>query len=142
MAEDYKASRICCPKLVEARIRMIALSAAIRYKKKTWNSGGFPLNADNRIEIKDEEDLFNYLKDNGPLYAAYYWTEKEQDGKITNHGHIVIVTGMDLANGLVYTNNPHGVKGIQTFEDFLNCFATSGDTNLLKCERIDIYTIK
>ena len=37
---------------------------------------------------------------------------------------MVIVTGVDLNEGIIYTNNPWGVQGRQTFEEFQDCFAT------------------
>ena len=62
-------------------------------------------------------DLYNILLDKGPGYAAY-------GIPFTTKGHIVLVTGVDLENNLVYTNNPWGEKGVQSFIAFYNGFYT------------------
>ena len=43
--------------------------------------------------------------------------------------HYVVVTGVDVNNNIVYTNNPWGYKGEQTFEDFLNGFYTGNGSD-------------
>ena len=35
---------------------------------------------------------------------------------------ILYVTGVDISKKLVYTNNPWGAKGVQTFAEFNNGF--------------------
>lgn len=39
-------------------------------------------------------------------------------------GHIVVVTGADVYWDNVYTNNPWGNRGKQSYEEFLNGFDT------------------
>lgn len=36
---------------------------------------------------------------------------------------MVVVTRVNLYSGIVYTNNPHGVAGQQTYGQFLNGYA-------------------
>ena len=64
-------------------------------------------------------DLQKLLIDQGPVYAAY---------KIpyTFDGHIVLVTGVDTQRNLVYTNNPWGIRGVQTFDVFCNEYVHRG----------------
>ncbi len=61
--------------------------------------------------------MFQILLNNGPIYAAYTipWTTT---------GHIVLVTGVDIGKDIVYTNNPWGVKGQQSFQEFCEGFAS------------------
>jgi hypothetical protein len=57
------------------------------------------------------EKLYKKLE-KGPVYAYY---------KGTNRSHVVVVTGMDLDNNIVYTNNPqYGEEGKQSFTEFMN----------------------
>ena len=61
------------------------------------------------------EDIFRMLLRYGPLYANY-------NGK--KSGHSVVVTGVDLAKGLIYTNNSNGSHyGVQTYYEFLDTYA-------------------
>ncbi len=49
------------------------------------------------------------LKESGPLYTVYS----------NNHsGHAVVITGCDSVKNIVYTNNPWGVSGYQSWSDF------------------------
>ena len=67
------------------------------------------------VTISSIEDLYNTLQDNGPVYAYYPGTDSS---------HLVVVTGVNLYSGIVYTNNPWGNCGEQTFEEFQNGYAT------------------
>lgn len=60
------------------------------------------------------------LKEYGPLYAYY---------RKGNEAHYVVVTGANVVKNTVYTNNPWGYKGEQTFEDFLIGFYTGNDSD-------------
>ena len=60
-------------------------------------------------------ELYNILIENGPVYA-YYRSDKEKDPD----AHYIIVTGVDVNNNIVYTNNPWGISGKQTFKQFQN----------------------
>ena len=62
--------------------------------------------------------IYNLLRLHGPLYAYY------NDGK--GSAHLVVVTGVDVINNIVYTNNPWGIKGAQSFSDFKKGFVGNG----------------
>ena len=49
---------------------------------------------------------------NGPIYVWYGVPD----------GHWIVATGVNLTNGNVYSNNPWGVSGAQTYNQFLNGF--------------------
>ena len=63
---------------------------------------------------------FTMLIDGGPIYAFYRIpnTTKGEDA------HYIVVTGVDVNNNIVYTNNPWGAQGAQTFEEFIGGVAT------------------
>ena len=56
------------------------------------------------------------MLENGPIYACYLANAASGE----QVGHLVVVTGVDIWNDRVYTNNPWGVQGYQKFEDFKN----------------------
>ncbi len=93
--------------------------------KDNWNQGNWPTNIDYIVgadEINGNYDLFKILKENGPVYA-YYCNE--------DVAHMVVVTGVDMINDIVYSNNPWGVKGEQSYDEFLNGVAhESGQDDL------------
>ena len=64
---------------------------------------------------------FTMLFDGEPIYAFYRipGTTKGEDA------HYIVVTGVDVKNNIVYTNNPEGVRGAQTFEEFIDDVATN-----------------
>ena len=66
--------------------------------------------------------LIKQFERGGPLYARYQGESQ---------GHIVIVTGGDLSQGRVFTNNPDGgIQGAQLFEDFLKEPAGGTESNM------------
>jgi len=95
-----------------------------------WNNPWRPDNMGRGVSINKIEDLAKYLKSNGPLYARYY------DTNDYNNGHLVVVTGVDLVSGHVFTNNPWGIKGIQTFSEFVDGFAGLEDTSTYQFDKI------
>ena len=68
-----------------------------------------------RAACRSIEDLYYILCTEGPVYAAYRY-------KNIYGGHIVLVTGVDLDYGYIYTNNPWGEFGIQTEAEFFDSF--------------------
>ena len=66
------------------------------------------------IFIRTIDDVCKALED-GPVYATYYNDDYDL-------GHMIVVTGADPSENIVYTNNPWGVAGEQTFEEFLTGF--------------------
>lgn len=63
------------------------------------------------------------MVNNGPVYAYYREPEKNDPTQL-RAAHLVIVTGVDVDRGLVFTNNPHGYSGGQTFDSFVNGYKT------------------
>ena len=63
----------------------------------------------------------HYLLKDGPIYA-YYWNSKPKSG-----AHLVLITGVDVYKRTVYTNNPWGISGAQTYEEFLEGFLGKPD---------------
>ncbi len=110
-----------------------ALAQAIRISKKEhrsedeakWNSGGTPQNRrffgipSNRINGID--DLYDCLKNYGPMYARY---ESETDA------HLVVIIGVNKTNNTVITNNPWGYKGSQDYNSFINGFVDKDNKNV------------
>lgn len=91
-----------------------AIALAKEVKKQAWNQGGMPTNMGIKYgHISSIEELYILVLKHGPMYAHYL--DKEKDIK-----HYVVITGVDVENNLVYTNNPQGYRGEQSFEDFLN----------------------
>ena len=82
-----------------------------------WNKGSRPLNLGKNVEINSIEDLYSALSKGYPLYVSY---AAYRDGE--RYGHAIIVTGVNLTKGLIYTNNPWGINGYQTYEEFLSGF--------------------
>ena len=94
-----------------------------------WNHATYPQNCagygDNggpliATDISTIEDLSLYLKKNGPIYALYQSKDPMDNGKHSNH--MVVVTGVNSAGNRVYTNNPWGIYGDQSYDQFLNGF--------------------
>lgn len=80
-------------------------------------------------------ELYKIVKYTGPIYA-YYRNAK------TKKSHLVVVTGVDADRGVVYTNNPWGIKGIQTFEQFQNGFAKNNNYGNSDYKLKGLYLIK
>ena len=96
----------------------LAEDAAIEIAKKyhgdkDWNKGLSPSKIGKKAKIDSIIDLYWLLCNKGPLYA-YYCND--------NSAHLVVVTGVNIKTGTVYTNNPWNVPGIQSYSDFLNGF--------------------
>lgn len=105
MIEDYQTG--CNRTNEEATERAIEI-AIDRNGKKDWNHGSWPTNCKEYQTVYPElpiltpkpnsiVDLYFELN-NGPVYAYYNGSES---------AHLVVVTGVNLYKGIVYTNN-HG----------------------------------
>ena len=120
MIESYQSGK----KLGYFAVRRRTKELAIQVNgAKNWNDGGWPTNMDTttgRRDINTIGDLYKLLVDTGPVYAYY---------TAPGGAHLVVVTGVDLNKGIVYTNNPWGVRGSQTFSEFLDGVASSWWTN-------------
>lgn len=119
MMHSYKTGVRFSPEEAEVCITLIAVIDAIVNNKETWDSGGWPNDLGEKQYISSIEELYDALLENGPVYAYYSEPEKKDP---TQHvaAHMIIVTGVDLDQGIVFTNNPHGVKGEQSFDSFLS----------------------
>ena len=94
----------------EAKKKAIGISQKINgRRRKDWNVSGWPSDSVGPYQAETIHELYNLLRDHGPLYVNY-----QRDGG----GHCVIVTGVDVNRDIVYTNNPWGIKGQQSFEEF------------------------
>lgn len=102
---------------------------------ESWNRG-IPddpdkANAVHVSELSGITHLYSLLVQYGPLMARYAVTEYA--------GHVLIVTGVDLTHGLVYTNNPNAgrnaVKGVQTYAEFLDSY--TGRNNYSELSELD-----
>ena len=67
---------------------------------------------DNSLTVPSLYALYCVLLQQGPIYAGYNNAEEKK-------GHVVVVTGVNLSKGIVYTNNPWGIKGQQPYAEFL-----------------------
>ena len=105
----------------EAHVRAKAISFD-RYGKIC---GGKPENLKNQ-KAQSIYELYVLLKMYGPLYVSYRSDES---------GHAILLTGIDLLTGIVYTNNPWGYKGEQNYDEFLDGFI-HGDYNEYQLYRI------
>ena len=118
MVEDYSSGVTKTQEEADSRAKEIAISVHGERDAdgiEVWNRGGWPTNMVDHVKINRILDLFLLLQD-GPVYA-YYWSGKPKSG-----AHLVVVTGVNVLDGTVYTNNPWGISGEQSFNDFLNGF--------------------
>ena len=140
MIESYQTGQVLTQEQADMRAQSIAKSV---HGSSEWNKGGWPTNilSDGKADVCVDSiyDLYYLLYTYGPVYAYY----RGEDS-----AHMVVVTGVDLQNEVIFTNNPWGIKGEQTFYEFLNGFAgmgTSSDLRFnyclfpLRIERMDIY---
>ena len=119
MVEHFKSGSPKTQLEADAEAKALAIE---RNGEENWDNGNWPTNCKEynawgtpirETNINSIFDLYLQLKNNGPLYAYYASNRK---------AHLVVVTGVNLFQGVVYTNNPHGYKGIQTYNQFLTGF--------------------
>ncbi|MGN0448037.1 MAG: RHS repeat-associated core domain-containing protein, partial [Acutalibacteraceae bacterium] len=118
MIEDYKSGVIRTKEEADMRAKELAI---FRNGEEDWNRGSWPTNCKSYtlwgrpipalIDLTSIVELYNLLELNGPVYALY---ESEDSS------HLVVVTGVNLLRNVVYTNNPWGRYGEQSFYDYLN----------------------
>ena len=80
-----------------------------------WNHGGWPLNRGREISassITNAYDLYDIIKEYGPVYGYYY----DKDNK---DAHMIVITGVIPETNTVFTNNPWGFKAVQQFDSFI-----------------------
>ena len=107
---QYSSIRSLSTRLTTERI------AKIYNGNKNWDSGLQPNRIGRKTEIDSIFEIYLLLYRNGPLYSYYY----HEGG-----AHLVVVTGVDVERGIVYTNNPQNARGIQTFEEFSTGYVDS-----------------
>ena len=121
MVEDYQAGIVKTQEEADIRAKEIAVSV---YGEIEWNQGGWPTNQGEWYFIDSLNDLFSELK-NGPIYGYYSGEDS---------AHLIVITGANLWRKEVYTNNPWGISGVQTYNEFLSCFAGgSADMPFYSC---------
>ena len=129
MLEDYRSGTATTYAEAIDRGKKIAIE---KLGEASWEKGGFPDRKGDFIPARTSiKELHKYLK-NGPIYAHYAQ-------KSTDDAHLVLVTGVDLVNGIVYTNNPWGERGVQTYDEFLNGFAGMEKSEWTM--KLDVYII-
>ena len=138
MVESYQKGEVLSNKEATERAIEIAQQRAGSNVKEDWNTGGKPLNLGERIysvNYRDINALYNMLYDYGPLYASYHNDDKSP-------GHGVVITGVNVTRDIVYTNNPWGVRGKQSFEKFKKGFARKWYMSSSDLTLTDIYKFK
>ena len=109
MIESYRNGKTLTQRQARNNAIDIAKKTHGSDKKSVWNNGGWPENIGDRVEVSSINQLYDILVENGPVYAYY-------SGK--KGAHLVVVTGVNLYKGVVYTNNPWRKKGEQSFDSF------------------------
>ena len=120
MYEDFNAGINRSPEEADARAKEIAIS---KHGEEDWDKGSKPDNLTN-INTTSMLGLFFELKTHGPLYASYELYKDSQ----RETGHAVIVTGVNLISGRVYTNNPWNYYGDQSHSEFLTRFVGTSES--------------
>ena len=130
MVESYQNGKTLTQEEADKRAKEIAIGV---YGESNWKRGGWPTNRGKAVDgVSTIEDLNSILSENGPVYAYY------SDGK---KAHLVVVTGVDLYRGYVYTNNPSGIKGKQTFSAFMDGYTTRWYDGRIKIDMKHIYPV-
>ena len=132
MIDCYKSGASISQK--EADLKAMDL-AYKKLGKDNWDMGFFPDNAGDAVKMNSIIDLYKALVEYGPLYAYYR-------NSSTHVAHLVVITGVDVDIGYVYTNNPWGVKGKQPFEAFKNGVAKKWWKNGDGMKLYSVHTIK
>ena len=111
MISSYKEGKVYTQR--QAKRNSIERSKIINgsQKRSEWNVMGWPSDAGEPIEVRSIRELCYILVIYGPLYANY-----QRD----KGGHCIVVTGVDVNNDIVFTNNPWGIQGEQSFSEFTN----------------------
>ena len=96
-----------------------------------WNQGGWPADIGTECLARDIGSIYSIreLLESGPVYG-YYNGEIETNGARIPDAHLIVVTGVDVNNDIIYTNNPWGYSGEQTFEEFMHGFYMSPYENM------------
>ena len=106
MIESYQKGETLTQTKADRRAKEIAIAKNGRIK---WNRGAWTDNIGEEKMIDSIEDLYDILISCGPIYGYY------ANSKVS---HLIVVTGVDVYKNRVYTNNPWGVRGDQTYKEF------------------------
>ena len=109
MVDSYNNSEILNKRIAREKAIQIAQKYHNSTSKEKWNKGGWPSNLGDRVEINSINELYDVLSNNGPVYGLY---------NCDSSTHLIVITGVYVDNNLVYTNNPWGIEGKQSFEAF------------------------
>lgn len=135
MIEAYRSGVPFSQEEATGRAIEIAKEAKKSTDMEIWNSPGSPTNKGKKQKVDTIYDIFYLLTSSGPLYCYY----SAKDG---SESHLIVLTGVDLSCDAVYTNNPWGYKGIQTFIHFQNGFVNGdGEIALPDYPLIGVYLI-
>ena len=114
MIDDYNQNRTSSEleQFTYTRIRAIVTYDRKKEHILPWDHFGSCSASEERYHPENIIELYDIIKEYGPVYARYV--------NQFDQGHLIVVTGVDVYKNIVYTNNPHGVRGEQTFEEFQN----------------------
>jgi hypothetical protein len=130
MIESYQKKITISQKEADERAKEIAIDV----HGESWNKGGWPTNLGEAVIVTNILQLYLILSINGPVYAYY------SNGK--THHHLVVVTGVDIDNNIVYTNNPWGIQGEQSFESFKKQVAKNWYSAGLGMVFVELFLVK
>ena len=106
MIESYQKGEKLRKKKADARAKEIAIA---RHGSTDWDKGGWPSNLGSDRDVNTIETLYNILLANGPVYGFYVGP---------SGSHLIVITGVNVNKNRVFTNNPWGSKGKQSFDEF------------------------
>ena len=130
MVESYKSGITYSNDEATNKAIEIAKSYHDSDDEGTWNQGGWPLDKGAAIHPDSINDIYEALLQNGgPVYAYYSPKSSEVSA------HLILVVGVNCSTDTVYTNNPWGIRGAQSFSDFLVCLDG-------KFERFKLYSFE
>ena len=112
MIEDFRAGIVRTPSQATAKAKELAISVN---GQTNWDKGAWPPNASQPFAEFNKPaptlfELYIALLCRGPFYAYYTGTTAS---------HLVVVTGVDIKQGIIYTNNSWYVRGIQSYDEFM-----------------------
>ena len=116
----------------KAKVKAVSLAVSKRDMYGNWNKGNWPTNCSSYNKNGTPKamavtsgstivDLAEMLKSHGPVYAYYKSSEN-------NSAHMVVVTGVNLQDNKVHTNNPWNGSNIQSFDEFTS--SLNGNTGV------------
>ena len=126
MMVSYKYGKKLSKDEVDAWVQQIVNGLPFSVEKTGWFPGNIQLFGFPTWRVGTIENLYEMLVEFGPMYAFYNGS---------NDSHYVVITGVDVTNNIVFTNNPWDLYGAQSYEEFLNGYYTKDDstTSALRC---------